>query len=107
MNLENDLRRALRRTEPPSGFADRVISLAAPSASLPKPGATRWWQLRGLVFATAAATAVLIAGLAWQGHQQERSLQAQKQLITALNVTQASLQKAQQRIRRVAAKPPL
>ena len=107
MNLENDLRRALRRTEPPSGFADRVISLAAPSASLPKPGATRWWQLRGLVFATATATAVLIAGLAWQGHQQERSLQAQKQLITALNVTQASLQKAQQRIRRVAAKPPL
>ena len=107
MNLENDLRRALRRAQPPPGFADRVISLAAQSAPSPRPGTTRWWQFRSLVFATATATAVVIAGVAWQGHQQERSLEAQKQLITALNVTQASLQKAQQRIRRVAAKPPL
>ena len=106
MNLEKDLRRALQREEPPAGFAGRVIARAARSLPLARP--RRWWQFRGFVLANALATgaAVLITGVAWQRHQQQRTLEAQRQLITALTVTQASLQKAQQRIRRVSAKPP-
>ena len=109
MNLETDLRRALRPEDPPPGFADRILALTAQSLSPVQP--RRWWQLRGLVFVPALAAALAIAltitAVGWQRYEQQRALEARRQLITALTVTQTSLQKAQQRIRRVSAKPPL
>ena len=106
MNVENELRKALRREPPPAGFADRVIAKAGQPA--PRPWRP-WWKFRPLVFANAfALTAVLfIGGVMYQRHQEQRALEARRQLVTALNVTRASLQKAQERIRRVAAKPVL
>ena len=109
MNLENDLRRALRPEEPPPGFADRILARTAQSLSPVQP--RRWWQFRRLVLVPALATALAIAltvtAVGWQRYEQQRAFEARRQLITALAVTQTSLQKAQQRIRRVSAKPPL
>jgi hypothetical protein len=106
MNMENDLRKALCRESPPAGFADRVIAKAGQPGRAPHQ---HWWKLRPLVFANAfALTAVLfIGGVMYQRHEEQRALEARRQLVTALNVTRASLQKAQERIRRVAAKPIL
>jgi hypothetical protein len=106
MNMENELRKALHREPPPAGFADRVIAKASQRA--PRPHQP-WWKLRPLVFANAfALTAVLfIGGVMYQRHEEQRALEARRQLVTALNVTRTSLQKAQERIRRVAAKPIL
>jgi hypothetical protein len=107
MNMENELRKALRRESPPAGFADRVIAKAGQPVRL--PSRQPWWKFRPLVFANAfLLTAVLsIGGLMYKRHEEQRALEARRQLVTALNVTRASLQKAQERIRRVAAKPIL
>jgi hypothetical protein len=106
MNMENELRKALRRESSPAGFADRVVAKAG--QPVPRPHQP-WWKFRPLVFANAfALTGVLfIGGVMYQRHEEQRALEARRQLVTALNVTKASLQKAQERIRRVAAKPIL
>jgi len=103
MNLENDLRKALRRERAPAGFADKVIAQAG------KPVRAPWWKFRPLVLANAfAVTAALFAGgVIYQRHEEQRALEARRQLVTALSLTKASLQKAQERIRRVSAKPVL
>jgi len=103
MNVENELRKALRRQSPPAGFAERVIAKAGGQFRTP------WWKFRPLVLANAVAlTVVLFAGgVIYQRHEEQRALDARRQLVTALNVTRVSLQKAQERIRRAAAKPIL
>jgi hypothetical protein len=106
MNMENDLRKALRRESPPAGFADRVIAKAGQPV---RPPHQHWWKFRPLLFANASAltAVVFIGGVMYQRHEEQRALEARRQLVTALNVTKASLQKVQERIRRVAAKPIL
>ena len=109
MNLENNLRRALQREAPPAGFAQRVVAAAGgpKPASLLAPQRTLWWKAKPLVFANAFAltVAVLAAGIVYQRHEEQRAQDAGRQLVTALNLTQATLQKTQERIRRIATKP--
>ena len=106
MNMENELRKALGRESPPAGFAGRVIALAGGRVQAER---RPWWKMRSLVFANASAVtaALLLGGVIYQRHEEQRALEARRQLVTALHVTKASLQKAQERIRRVAARPVL
>jgi hypothetical protein len=106
MNIENDLRRALRREEPPAGFTERVMALAGVRA---EPRREPWWRVRrfALTNALAVTAALLIAVVVYERQEEQRALEARRQLVTALNVTRSSLQKTQERIRRVAAKPIL
>jgi len=84
--LEDELRRALARQEPPEGFAERVMARAAR-----RPwGARRWLA--------AAATVVIAAGAggAWRQH---RGDQAKREVMLALRLASAPVYHVQSEIR--------
>jgi G3E family GTPase len=76
--IEEELKRALNRTEPPEGFADRVM------ARVPERQTTvaiRWW------YAAVAAIVALIMVLTTQQIEQRRQRQAretERQVVFAL-----------------------
>ena len=90
--LENALRKAFERRQPPDGFADRVM------ARLPenKPRlASKGWRKEWLAVAASACMAVIGAG-AWQQHQRQvEGEKAKQELIYALTVASESLQMTQ------------
>lgn len=86
MNIDQELRDALRRTAPPAGFADRVMSRIGTEER--KRTADRRWLLR------TAASILIIASLSLAGHgvaekQKERreGEAAKEQLLLALKIT--------------------
>jgi hypothetical protein len=91
MNLEDDLRRALRREPAPPDFANKVLSR---TRVLP------FWR-RPVTFAIAAA--LLLAALAppavYEYRKHQRAVEAKDQLILALSITKVQLQQVQERIR--------
>lgn len=99
MNLEDELREALRREPAPEGFAARVLT---------KTGATPigiepWWRRPAtLALAAALLLAVLIPSEVsdYRRREQARGLAARDQLIQALAITRVQLQQAKARIRR-------
>jgi uncharacterized protein HemX len=110
---EDDLRAALRRKKPSTGFTQRVMSRldeprtqAAPAAAgtgLGNGFLAHFWspQLRW-VTAAALATVLLIAvGVVSYRHQQAleqaRGEQARQQVVLALRITQSKLNKVFQR----------
>jgi hypothetical protein len=85
-DFENELRRALRRQEPPSGFTDRVM--ARISNRRPQP----IWHRQWLAAAAAACIAVIGSG-AWEQHRRQvEGERAKQELIYALTVASESLQ---------------
>ena len=93
-NLENELRHAFRRQEPPDGFADRVM------ARLPQKRNSSRWRSEWLAVAAATCFTVWGAG-AWQQHQRQvEGEKAKQQLIYALTVASESLQTTKQIITR-------
>jgi hypothetical protein len=94
--FEEQLKQALRRQEPSTGFTERVL------AQLPqtKPLPSRWvtWRL-----AAAAAAALLLAGTtAYRQHERLVQGEAAKlQLMTAFRITGSKLQAAQHRINQI------
>jgi hypothetical protein len=99
MNFEDEIRAALRRQEPPAGFAERVLARTGAAGETPRatpirrsvrPPWIRW-------AAAMAACAVLSAG-AW-GYRYYQGERAKAQVILALRITANKLNKAQQRVR--------
>jgi len=95
--FEEQLRRALRRREPPEGFAERVLAKAA-TLRTPKPK-PRWrWAL-------AAAATVLITAAGLQYHQERemriRGERAKEQVVVALQFAGAQVHLAQQKVLRL------
>jgi hypothetical protein len=105
--LEDRLRRALRREEPPEGFAARVVAAAEAQAAR---RASRWDWLRPHSFRWAAALAaclvLLAAGLALERQRQRenraRGEAAKAQVMQALRITGARLHAAQAKVTRPA-----
>jgi hypothetical protein len=110
--LEAKLKRALARTEPSEGFAERVMARVAQAAAQPQSARRRWplydW-LPVLAWRHALAGALvclllLTAGVAYREHslriraEQERrqAEQARAQLMLALEITGAQLSRARQ-----------
>lgn len=94
MNLEHELREALRREAAPEGFAARVLA---------KTGhAPRWRRPATLALAAAVLLAVLIPSEVsdYRRREQRRGLEARDQLVNALAITRVQLQHARERIRR-------
>ena len=90
MNLEEELRAALRPREPSPDFAGRVIAAAAHQSVRPARRAwTRW-------VAAIAAGVVLTAGAA--GYRQYEGERAKSQVLLALRITAAKLGKAQKKV---------
>ena len=91
MNLEDDLRRALRREPAPPDFAARVLR---------KTRVLPFWR-RPVTLAIAAA--LLLAALAspavYEYRKHQRAVQAREQLILALSITKVQLQHVKEKIR--------
>ncbi len=104
--LDDALREALRRVEPPEGFADRVLenlpSRDRKGASVYTPR-ERWWFFRAprLRWATALATLVLVAGGAAEYRRRQalrvEQERARDQLMLALRITGSKLRLVQQK----------
>ncbi len=114
-DLENELRKALERREPPDGFAERVMAQLEP-APTPKPG---WREalvplvrVPGLRWAAAGAVACLLltlGALHYRRVQQERAageaakaqvMQALRIASSKLNVTMKKVQETDRRLPR-------
>lgn len=96
MNLENDLKRALRRKSPPAGFAGRVmqrIERAEPQRTRPT-----WWR-------TAAASVALVAALGgYTAHrivEQRRGEHAKEQVLEAMRIASEKVRYAQEEARAI------
>ncbi|HLJ74520.1 MAG TPA: hypothetical protein VKU62_08040 [Thermoanaerobaculia bacterium] len=88
MNLDVELKNALRRVEPPPGFADRVMRRVAPaSAGRLKPART--------LAAAAALIAAMLGG--WGVHE---TLRARNELLVAVRIASQKVAHAQQEIRK-------
>ena len=91
-DLEDQLRRALVRQEPPAGFADRVMESI--------PVGRRGWQRHWMAVAAAACIAV-VGGASWEQHQRRvAGEKAKEELIYALTVASESLQTTKQIVTR-------
>jgi p-aminobenzoyl-glutamate transporter AbgT len=104
MNLENDLKRALRRQSPPAGFAGRVMqridvedrrSRLSGQARLP---VLHWWR-------AAAASVVLVAALGgYTAHrivEQRRGEYAKEQVLEAMRIASEKVRYAQEEARAI------
>lgn len=88
MNLEDDLRAALRREPAPQDLAHAILAKTQ-----------RHTTVRTLALPLAAAIGALaLLPAAWQYRQHEQALAAKDQLIEALSVTRTQLEHTQEKI---------
>ena len=101
--LDDELRAALGRREPPAGFAARVVARAAADA-----GRRRWWSVPRLRWAAALAACLVLAG----GVEMERERRirrqgelAKQQVMLALRITGNKLQFVKEKIHAIHSEP--
>lgn len=99
MNLEHELRDALRREPAPDGFAVAVLAKTRATATRNTP----WWRRPATL---ALAAALLLAFLVpseiseYKRREEQRGLEAKRQLMNALAITRVQLQQAKEKVRR-------
>ena len=103
MNLEDDLRRALKRTDPPSDFAGRVIARVEREAARPPRGGS-------LVASTPVkhwlAAAAMLALVSWGGaryYDYQQSLaearRVEAEIHLAMQITSEAIARVQEKVR--------
>jgi ferric-dicitrate binding protein FerR (iron transport regulator) len=92
MNIDDDLRKALRREPAPPDFAAKVLARTSRRPRRRGPAV--------LALAAALALAAVIPPSVHQYRQRQRALEARGQLMAALSITRAQLQQAKEKIRR-------
>jgi len=93
MNLEDELRSALRRHEPSPDFTARVLArVAATPARTP----ARYWMR----WATAVAAALVLA-VGAVGYRQYEGERAKSQVLLAMRITASKLNKAQKKVQMI------
>ncbi len=108
-DVDDELRRALRREEPPAGFAERVLQRV--SATPPKAAkADRRMPSRfaaPLRWATAATLAAAVSGGLWyRGVEERRRIErqqgeeARRQVLMVLEIAGAKLHAVEMRVNR-------
>ena len=110
MNLDDELKTALSRLEPPAGFAERVLARIEPTIEPGKKAGNGFWNSVSAVFgltsirwAAAAVVLCVIAGavavrIAGQREEAARSEAAKEQLMLALGVASEKMNIAQRKI---------
>ncbi|HZP17663.1 MAG TPA: hypothetical protein VFB00_06850 [Terriglobales bacterium] len=94
-DMERDLREALRRVEPPEGFAGRVLARTAQQAR-PRP----WYATYGAIAAAIVLVCSLFIGqYVRHERQKQEAAQAQRQLTFALRLTAEKLAVIHQRLK--------
>ena len=105
--LEDELRNALRREEPPAGFEARLMARLAQEPER-KTGLARWLRLPEMrlplmtqVAFAAALCLVVVAGVRYERDRRERveGLAAKAKLMQALRVTGTQLQAVREKVR--------
>ena len=91
--LDDELRYALRRKEPPEGFADRVMARVPVTMPVRRPSMVVRWV------AAAAACLMVVAG-AGRYQEYRRGMEAKQQLLQALQITQAKLELVESKLQR-------
>jgi hypothetical protein len=99
MDIEQQLRGALRPQDPGADFTAAVLQRAAGKPANGVAASRRW----KLPLALAASTLVAVIGLRLilQQRAQDRAVEAQQQLVLALEITSAHLNAVQQRLSRI------
>jgi hypothetical protein len=103
MNLEHDLRRALRRESPPAGFAGRVMQrIEVEDRQSCLSGQTRWAVLHQGWWRAAAATVMLAAVLGgYRIHEIRKGEQAKEQILRAMSIASEKAAYAQKQVREI------
>jgi hypothetical protein len=97
VNIEDELRAALRREPAPADFAARILSKThVAKTHLSKTSRAPWT----LAVAAALALAALIPPAVHEYRRERRAIAARDQLIEALSITRVQLQQAKEKIRR-------
>lgn len=103
--LEQELKKALRRADPPAGFAERVLARAAKEESKRARGRRRfqWFGISGLRLALTCALCLIVAasGLMYHHERHQQGERAKEQLMLALRITSSKLELANQGIRQI------
>jgi len=112
--LEDELRRALRRRDPPAAFAGRVMARVEQQASTRRSDGVKpkrrwapwaWWTGWGRVglVAVTALLALAVSFAVWREHrsqQQRREGEAARaQVMEALRITSVKLNRVRERVR--------
>ncbi|HXJ39642.1 MAG TPA: hypothetical protein VNH18_10210 [Bryobacteraceae bacterium] len=102
MAFENDLRQSLRKELPPPDFAAKVLARAAQLDARKVVVMPVWRRPAAWAIAAGVTLAAIIpAGIHEQRRRQEQKrLEAQRQLVLALNITRVQLQKTKQRLQK-------
>ena len=103
MTLEQELRRALARKEPPTGFDDRVLSKVAAGATVRVSTSTPRWRFAALPI---AASLMLTLGATYYIQQQQRRAdearvhaeQTAHDVALALQITSETISAAQAKV---------
>jgi hypothetical protein len=103
--LEDELRDALRREEPPTGFAAKILAQTVGGPALQViPRRDRSWFQRpvGLAMAAALASLAIVPAAMVEQHRREqaRGLKAKQELLTALAITREQFQQAKAKVQR-------
>jgi hypothetical protein len=97
VNIEDELRAALRREPAPADFAARILSKThVVKTHLSKTSRAPW----KLTVAATLAFAALIPPTVHEYRREQRAIAARDQLVEALSITRVQLQKAKEKIRR-------
>jgi hypothetical protein len=92
VNLEDQLRKALRPEQAPEGFAGRVLA---------KTRIRPWWRRpASLALAAGLALGALIPSAVHDYRERQRALAARNQLVTALTITRVQLERTREKVRR-------
>ncbi len=102
--LEEQLRRALQRVDPPPGFAERVLERASSQAEAPG-----WWRRFTEVFlaprrrwaAAAVAGLVILAGIGYERQMRRQGELAREQVLEALEITAEQFQIARRHVQKL------
>ena len=96
MNLEADLKRAMRRESPPAGFASRVMQRIERDAA---PKRHPWWRA---VAASLTLTALIGAGIEYDRRREVREGErAKEQVLQALRIAGEKVRYAQTEVRTI------
>ena len=95
MNLDDELRAALKREPAPEDFAARVLAKTRTSGARVLPF---WRRPLTLALAATLAVAALVPSALYQYRQQRRATEARDQLVAALSITRVQLQHVRERI---------
>jgi hypothetical protein len=95
MNLDDELRTALRRENPSPGFTQRVVSRAqsgrAPKASIRRP-------IHRMIWAAALAAMLTVGFTATYEYRQMKAERASREAVLALRIAAEKLNLARERV---------